>query len=191
MKFSRSTFFEGMRPLSRQPKAGALVQSQVDGLNALLGFIEDDPAIIYLRWAAYMLATVKHECADTWQPIEEYGKGAGRPYGQPAGPYQRIYYGRGYVQLTWFENYEKMATALNIPALAASPELALQPATAYKIMSYGMRAGSFTGYSLSRWINSVMTDYRSARRIINGLDQWERIKKYAEEIEAVLRRAVL
>lgn len=186
MKFSRSTFFEGMRPLSRQPKAGALVQSQVDGLNALLGFIEDDPAIIYLRWAAYMLATVKHECADTWQPIEEYGKGAGRPYGQPAGPYQRIYYGRGYVQLTWFTNYEKMATALNIPALAANPELALQPATAYKIMSYGMRAGSFTGYSLSRWIN-----YRSARRIINGLDQWERIKKYAEEIEAVLRRAVL
>ena len=64
---------------------GALDSSQASGLSALLGFLEQDNGVSDLRWAAYMLSTVKHECADRWQPIEEYGKGQGQPYGPPLG----------------------------------------------------------------------------------------------------------
>jgi hypothetical protein len=60
---------------------GILDDSAAHGLSMLLRFIDRDPQISDVRWAAYMLATVKHECADTWQPIEEYGQGAGYAYG--------------------------------------------------------------------------------------------------------------
>ncbi len=54
-----------------------------------------------------MLATAYWETAQTMEPIEEYGKGAGRPYGEPDPATEQTYYGRGYVQLTWLPNYEK------------------------------------------------------------------------------------
>ena len=79
---------------------GVLSQSQVDGMNYLLDTWEMHfPSD--LRWLAYALATAFHESAATMGPIEEYGKGGGSSYGQPAGPYGQCYYGRGYVQLTW------------------------------------------------------------------------------------------
>ncbi len=85
------------------------------GLLRLLECLPQDPEVTDARWAAYMLATVKHECADTWRPIEEYGKGKGRPYGTPVTvtapdgtQYVNAYYGRGFVQLTWKLNYDKM-----------------------------------------------------------------------------------
>ena len=40
-----------------------------------------------------------HECANTYRPIEEIGKGKGRPYGTPTSN-GKTYYGRGFVQLT-------------------------------------------------------------------------------------------
>lgn len=177
---------------------GPLKQSQVDGLEALLKCIEQDNDIKDLRWAAYMLATVKHECADTWRPIEEYGKGQGRPYGKSVAvhgsdgcEYNRCYYGRGYVQLTWKDNYQTMSSALGLKdKLVVHPELALEPGTAYAIMSYGMRHGSFTGKKLGNYINDQTCDYRNARKIINGLDQCDRIKGFAEKLEAILRASV-
>jgi hypothetical protein len=62
---------------------GMLNDGQSSGMDKLLGFLEQDKVGSDLRWAAYMLATVKEECANTWQPIEEYGKGQGYPYGNP------------------------------------------------------------------------------------------------------------
>ncbi len=50
------------------------------------------------------------------QPIEEYGRGKGRKYGAPAGPYGKIYFGRGYVQLTWLEpGYQERDKASQSP----------------------------------------------------------------------------
>jgi hypothetical protein len=177
---------------------GALNQSQVDGLERLLAFIELDPDVTDIRWAAYMLATVKWECADTWQPIEEGGKGAGYPYGVPVKvkdstgkEFTNTYYGRGYVQLTWKANYEKLGQALNLgDDLVIHPEKVLVPETAYPIMSYGMRNGSFTGKKLSDFIFGTQCDYKNARKIINGLDQWAVIKGYAEKLEAMLLASV-
>ena len=57
----------------------------------------------------------------------------------------------------------------------------LQPTIAYRIMSYGMRYGSFTGEKLSDFIRpGKAADYYHAREIINGLDRAGTIGGYAQ-----------
>lgn len=163
-----------------------LNQDQKEGLVELLGFIEADEKITDIRWASYMLATVLHECARTWRPIEEYGKGKGLKYGTPSPTTKHVYYGRGYVQLTWEGNYKTIGGKIGHD-LHNHPELALVPEVAYKIMSYGMRNGTFTGASLSKWINADKCDYVNARRIINGTDCAEKIAKMADDFEGILK----
>ena len=176
---------------------GALNSSQSSGLGTLLGFLEQDRDVSDLRWAAYMLATVKHECANQWQPIEEYGKGQGMAYGNPVTvrgsdgkTYTNSYYGRGYVQLTWEANYQNMSQNLNLDdQVLIHPERALEPSIAYRILSFGMRNGSFTGVRLGDYINGSKTDYYDARQIVNGFDQAALIQGYAEKLEALLRQS--
>lgn len=167
---------------------GRLTQKQVEGINFKLDAFNQS-GIRDNRWKAYMLATSYHETAQTMQPIEEYGKGKGRPYGQKimynGKPYKfpdKIYYGRGDVQLTWYENYELMGKLLNIPLLE-QPELALDPEISARIMIEGMtkgksNRGDFTGVSLETYFNSTKSDPINARRIINGRDKAEQIAVY-------------
>jgi hypothetical protein len=167
---------------------------ELDGFSTLLNFLQDDDAITDLRWAAYMLATVKWECSGAWQPIQETSRGKGMAYGVPVVvtdqngvSYTNVYYGRGYVQLTWRANYDRMSQALGLGSLlVVHPEHALDPRTAYTIMSLGMRQGMFTGAGLARFINSTGCDYVNARKIINGLDQAERIATFASGFEKLL-----
>lgn len=101
-----------------------------------------------------MMATVKHECANTWQPIEEYGKGAGHDYGKLASVkgsdgemYSNNFYGRGFVQLTWVFNYLRLGKALGLgDKLLCHPEKVLELETAYQILSAWMVGG----YSANR-----------------------------------------
>lgn len=165
---------------------GTLNDHQRQGLSDVLRFIEADENISDIRWAAYMLATTRHECADRWLPIEEFGHGKGRKYGLPDVGTGLVYYGRGYVQLTWPGNYKTVGKAIG-EDLYHHPELALVPEIAYKIMSHGMRKGIFTGAYLKQRINDEKCDYVDARRIINGTDCAEKIAKYAVEFEGILR----
>ena len=166
---------------------GRLNQSQVDGFNAVLSAINqygspaNKPAYV-----AYMLATAWHETAATMQPIAEYGKGKGRPYGKRidvhGGRYSDslpIYYGRGYVQLTWLTNYVFMKNRLGVD-FVNNPELALVPKHAADIMIIGMLEGSFTGKSLQKYITyGLYFEFVNARRIINGTDKATLIARYA------------
>jgi hypothetical protein len=82
---------------------------------------------------------------------------------------KKRYYGRGYVQITWQDNYRKFDTSLSLNhALHTNPEKALEKDVAYKIMSLGMRDGSFSGPKLSDYINGGSTNYYDARSIINA-----------------------
>ena len=183
-----------------QKKYKTLPQRAQSDLQVLLAFIAADPAFTspdapttyapfksahHLRQAAYMLATAKHETANTFAPIAEYGKGKGLPYGKPDRKTGLVYFGRGYVQLTWAKNYQTMGTVLGLP-LYTQPDLALRYDVAYKIMSYGMTHGTFTGVALSRYINEGKTDYLNARKIINGTDKADLIAGYATAIEQML-----
>ena len=172
---------------------------QVAGAGKLLGYISKDPDITDIRWAAYMLATVKHECASTWEPIAERGALEYFNKYEPAGKYGPAlgnaqagdgfrYRGRGYVQITGRANYLRIGKAIGMgEQLLNTPELALIPDTSYQIMTHGMRRGLFTGAKLATFINDQKCDYVNARKIINGLDKAELIAEYAHKIEAILR----
>lgn len=180
----RKKFFDSYRA-----SFGPLTQPQVDGLEQLLAFMETDTLLTDLRHVAYELATVKRECGDEWHPVKEYSRGKGMKYGVPDSVTGQTYFGRGYVQITWKANYAAMGKALSLD-LVNNPDLALVPANAYRIMSYGMRQGAFTGMGLSRYIHGDVCEYILARKIINGTDRAEMIAGYAEKIEAALRAAV-
>ncbi|MES2130196.1 MAG: hypothetical protein V4463_23240 [Pseudomonadota bacterium] len=163
------------------------------GMQQLLAFLVADAPVGDARWAAYILATVKHECADTWLPIEERGPDsyfakydAGTELGARLGNVETgdglRFKGRGYVQLTGRTNYTRAG-------LAKAPERALDPATAYGLLSTGMRLGQFSGKGLGDYLNDGATDYLGARRIINGQDQAERIAGYAIDFEMLVRAA--
>lgn len=135
---------------------------------------------------AYILATAWHE--SKFKPIEEIGKGKGKPYGSKIkytgkayGTPDKLYYGRGFVQLTWYELYEKFGKLLKLDLLN-HPELALVPEHAVRILVYGMINGLFTGAKLSRFVNSKYIDFINARKVINGLDKAVLIAVFAEKI---------
>ena len=196
MKFDHPTFLS-----SYSAVYGQLSDSQSSGLDTLLGNIELDQDVTDLRWAAYMLATVKLECADTFMPITERGAQSyfdkyepGTAIGKSLGNTQSgdgyLFRGRGYVQITGRTNYQNMSRRLALSGdddLVAHPDVALQADVAYRIMSFGMRRGTFTGKKLGDYINDAGCDYRQARRIINGLDRADDIAGYAASFESSLR----
>lgn len=145
-----------------------------------LEMLLSNPSVTDPCFIAYILATVRHETAFTFGPIEEYGQGRGYPYGEPDPSTGQTYYGRGYVQLTWKANYQRFSQALGID-LVGRPELALEPATSYRITSMGMREGMFTGKKLADFTGPSGYDYLNARRIINGMDKAEKIADYARK----------
>ena len=56
----------------------------------------------------------------------EIGKGKGRKYGVPAGPYGKVYYGRGPIQITWEHNY-KAITQNIFPKMGISADIWANP----------------------------------------------------------------
>lgn len=160
-----------------------LNQSQVEGIEAFLDYWQSLD-IHDSRKLAYILATVYHETAGTMQPIEEFGKGKGKPYGKrvkmSGKPYtdtQNLFYGRGHVQLTWYENYEKAGKFLD-KNLIEKPEIMLQLKDSVTVSVQGMITGMFTGKDLNDYFNIRLTAPKQARRIINGLDCADKIAGY-------------
>jgi hypothetical protein len=187
----RSRFYAALRSRDSGVFGTSLSQKQVNGIDAILN--EADKRGTRLPCLAYILATAYHETAHTMQPIEEYGKGKGRKYGAPAGPYGKVYYGRGFVQLTWLENYQKAGEKLSIN-LVKFPERALELGIATQILFSGMEQGWFAGdsvgrHTLDRYFTAMKTDYAGARRIINGADKANQIGGYALSFEKALTAA--
>jgi len=169
----RSIFFSKVRA---SLFSGSLSQSQVDGMNYMLDVFERDYDWPDLRWVAYAFATAYHETAFTMQPISEYGS---QSYLQSK-PYYP-YYGRGYVQLTWEDNYRKMGDKIGANLLGANKDNALEPSIAAEVMYVGMRDGDFTGKKLSNYFSATVNDPVNARRIINGTDRAQTIAGYHDK----------
>jgi putative chitinase len=168
---------------------GVLVSSQFDAITALLTDISKDTNLTDIRWIAYSLATVKYETDDTYLPIEEIGKGRNYSYGNPDPITGQTYYGRGYVdEFRWKRKYQEFENHLKLP-LVNSPDIALDPTIAYKILSLGMRQGLFTGKKLSDYIINNQCDYFNARKIINGLNHASAIEQFANQFELILKNS--
>lgn len=83
---------------------------------------------------AYALATIEHETAGTFEPIEEIkGRRSARRLGYEGGT---AYFGRGFIQLTHLRNYKRVGKRIGLgDALAQNPEMALEPYTSAKILA--------------------------------------------------------
>jgi hypothetical protein len=175
---------------------GSMTQGQVDGCDAILDAWEKWAPNSDLRFIAYSLATAWWETDRTLQPIAEIGHGHGHAYATPAGPYGLSYYGRGYVQLTWLQNYEKADAKLRSTgvltaneSLIRNPDLAMRPDIAAPIMLRGMQEGWFTGRKLSDFFHGGQSNWSAARTIINGWDHAAEIGHAAQGFYAALAAA--
>lgn len=188
MNFNKEIFFNNFRTFYKQKTGKSkLTQTTVEAVNFLLDEFATEPLWNDVKDVAYAFATIAHETAWTFKPIKEYrGKklSAHQQRYWPSG-----YYGRGYVQLTWDYNYKKAGQKLGVNLLR-TPDLALEPSIAFKILTYGMHEGWFTGKKLGDYINSSKTDYAGARKIINGVDKKDLIAGYARSFENMLLASI-
>lgn len=174
---SHAAFFDAIRPMF----GGKLTASQVQGVEIILTATDGLP----VSHRAYLLATAKHETANTMQPIHEMGRRAyfnkyepgtriGRALGNTVQGDGYLFRGRGYVQLTGRANYVKAGKKLGMN-LVDGPDAALSPMIAARILVQGSSEGWFTGKKLSDYLPDSFVE---ARRVINGTDK-------AQEIAAI------
>lgn len=173
---------------------GRLSQGQVDGLGHILkGCARHN--VTDLRWMAYILATAFHETGRRMQPVREgfastdegairavtrlFKRGRiSRNYALRSKRTGQSYFGRGYVQLTWEENYARLGKKLDIDLLN-QPSLALDPVVSTDILIRGCVEGLYTpGHDLKRYFNEKLTAPVGARRIVNGKDKASLIAGY-------------
>ena len=193
-------FFDAMRTGLLGPK---LDEGEVTGCQAILEACAGFP----VAWTAYALATAYHETAHTMLPIKEIGgpKYLHRMYdisGARSAMAKRHgnihvgdgvkYAGRGYVQLTWRDNYKRAGIKLGVDLLG-DPDLAMNKDIAARILREGMRDGWFTSQKLSDYLTSTgpagRAQFRAARRIINGSDKADLIAGYAIDFQDALTAA--
>jgi putative chitinase len=166
---------------------GLILPSQFEGIEATIN--EAESRKIPNEQLAYILATEYHETDKTMQPIEEYGKGVKKTYGrkikysgQPYFKPDKIYFGRGHTQNTWYEVYERLTQLAKFQGkdwdFLNNPELLLQMEKSIWATFEGMTKGIYTGKKLSDYFNAKQNDPVNARRIINGTDKAQLISEY-------------
>ncbi|WP_244669534.1 glycoside hydrolase family 19 protein [Kaistia sp. 32K] len=157
------------------------------------------------RWLAYALATTHHETDRSMQPIHERGSkeyfrqkyditgdypARARKNGNTTPGDGVKYCGRGYVQLTWKNNYIRAGDEIGHPELVDHPDDAMDPVYAKKILFLGMMGGWFTGKRLSDYFDGPKEEWVQARRIINGLDKANLIASYGQAYYAAISYTV-
>lgn len=189
---NEQAFFDNLRASGIFGKG--LNPDQVKGLQTVCSAAK--AAAWPLAFTAYALATACHETAYTMQPVRE-GLRASDAWRRKNLRYYP-YYGRGYVQLTWEDNYKKADRELNLNGqLTSNLDLALDPDVAANIMVRGMQEGWFAGdrngkrHTLARHLPengaASVAQMTSARRIINGTDKNDKIAAEAIKFQKALQ----
>lgn len=161
---------------------------------------------------AYMLATAERESHLGNLMTENSGRGGpeayfDRKYGPNTSKGQELgnteegdgarFRGRGLVQITGRTNYNDWTRRLNkagvlhngeAPDLVNNPEQATDPLLAARIAAGGMKTGSFTGRKLGDYVNENQTDFRNARRVINGMDHADEIAGRAGDFQNIIQQ---
>lgn len=93
-----------------------------------------DENILNPNVLSYAMATIEHETAGTFEPLQEYGgRESALRLGYEGGD---DYFGRGFIQLTHLRNYLAMGERIGMgDQLVRNPDLASQPEVAAKILA--------------------------------------------------------
>lgn len=166
-----------------------------------------------VSYVAYALATAYLETAHTMQPIKEIGGTAyftrmydikgnrpakARELGNLTPGDGAKFPGRGYVQLTGKDNYQKATERLQragyaVPNLVAFPDKVMEPKIASAILVLGMLEGWFTGRKLPDDLPArgpaTLRQFIDSRDIINGTDKASEIAAYAIDFQTGLQQA--
>jgi hypothetical protein len=206
MPLNRAAFYAAARAT---PFGGRLTPQNVDGTNTILDEWEANWSGRDPRCLAYILATAFHETGGTMAPVPEgFAKTdaaarkivSRRSYGKPDPETGLVYYGCGFVQLTWRRNYEAMGQILGLD-LVHKPDLALDLKTAVRILFEGMfrsvsGKGDFSGKALDDYfagpVGSVAEERQKAikaRAIVNGKDKAEQIATYYASFLTAIEKA--
>lgn len=105
---------------------------------------------------------------------------------------EHAYYGRGYCQLTWWNNYASTGAEIGLGLeLLFNPERALEPDIAYEVMAHCMifGLGFANGKRLQMYLAGAKTDYVGARAMVNGVNENRKIAAVAEVFEKCLLKA--
>lgn len=87
------------------------------------------------------------------------------------------FYGRGFIQLTWEENYRTYGERLGLD-LVGHPDLALDPTVAARIMAaYCKSRGVSTAAEAEDWV-------RVRRKVNGGLTGWDAFKPVVDKLLA-------
>ena len=131
-----------------------------------------DEGISDKKTLAYALATIEHETAGTFEPIEEYGgRQQARKLGYGGG---ENYYGRGFIQLTHADNYRAIGQRIGMgDALVKNPALALRPDISAKIL-----AAFFKDRGVAK--EASKGNFYAARGPVNGTDKAREIAQIAQ-----------
>lgn len=196
LTIDRAKFFAHLRSGAAPMFGKSLSTGQVAGMEGILdGFaITGDGRD---KTLAYGLATARREVGSGMVPVREGFKAtdaAARAYvlrhyptkyGKPAGPWGHVYYGRGYVQLTWLVNYER-------EGIAADPDKALEPKFAAELMFKGLLDGRWNGDAkgLAFYLpTGGPDDLKNARRTVNITDHWDEIAGFYRQFMAAISAA--
>jgi len=193
-----AAFYEAVR---ESVFGGSMSQPQVEGIEIIQEAWEKagdgDPYKF-----AYILATAFHETARTMQPVRETlaktdakakeiltkAWRSGKLPWVKKDYWSSGWFGRGYVQLTHRENYEKAGKELGID-LVKDPSKAMIPEVAALILVRGCMEGWFTQRKLSHYITRSDADYIGARRVVNGTDRAAKIAEYATDFYRAIAKA--
>lgn len=142
--------------------------------------------------AAYVLGTVHWETNGTFEPVREAYWVKNAEAWRKKNLRYYPWYGRGFIQLTWLENYIKAGKRLGVD-LTSNPDKAMDPQISAEIAVVGMKEGWFTGKDLDDYIDGVdesakedFLEFYNARRIVNGMDKANEIAVLAEKYEKEL-----
>jgi hypothetical protein len=195
--FDRAKFFAYLRS-GKAPMFGkSLSAGQVAGMEGILdGFAKAGGGRD--KTLAYGLATSRREVGPGMVPVREgFSKtdAAARAYvakhypnkgySKPAGPWGHVYYGRGIVQLTWLDNYEK-------EGIAADPDRALDPEFAAELTFKGLIDGRWNGQGkgIAFYLpTGGPDDLKNARRTVNITDHWQEIAEFYRQFMAAIAAA--
>lgn len=135
---------------------------------------------------AYILATGFWESGNTMMPVREAYWVKNAEAWRKKNLRYWPWYGRGLVQLTWEVNYIRAAKETGVP-MDKNPDLALTPEGSVPVLVVGMIEGWFTGKKLAHYITLQKSDFKGARRIINGVDKDDEIAAIAVQYDNALK----